>query len=78
MYKKNDRTDPRNYPPITLLNGDYKILMRILAIRMNEAARQFATEPGAKRLHTRLVSPREHHADEAYTGYVEHEDEEAS
>ena len=43
MYKKNARSDPRNYRPITLLNGDYKILMRILAIRMNEAVRQFVS-----------------------------------
>ena len=43
MCKKNDRTYPRNYRPITLLNGDYKILMRVLAIRINEAVRQFAS-----------------------------------
>ena len=23
LYKKNERNDPRNYRPITLLNGDY-------------------------------------------------------
>eukprot|EP00966_Prymnesium_polylepis_P090683 2099916-Prymnesium_polylepis.1 len=27
MYKKNDRTDPRNDRPITLLNGDYGVRM---------------------------------------------------
>ena len=43
LYKKKDRTDPRNYRPITLLNCDYKILARILAVRMNEAVRQFAS-----------------------------------
>ena len=43
LYKKKDRTDPRNYRPITLLNGDYKIMMRCLAHRMREAAAQFVS-----------------------------------
>ena len=43
LYKKKDRDDPRNYRPITLLNNDYKILMRILAQRMNEAVVQFVS-----------------------------------
>ena len=44
LYKKKDRNDPRNYRPITLLNGDYKILMRILAQRLNIAILQFVSE----------------------------------
>ena len=43
LYKKKDRTDPRNYRPITLLNNDYKILMRILTTRMNDAVVQFVS-----------------------------------
>jgi hypothetical protein len=43
LYKKKERDDPRNYRPITLLNGDYKINMRILAARMNEAVVQFVS-----------------------------------
>jgi len=44
LYKKKDRKDPRNYRPITLLNGDYKILMRILTARLKKAASQFVSE----------------------------------
>ena len=43
LYKKKARDDPRNYRPITLLNGDYKIMMRILTERMNEAIKQFVS-----------------------------------
>ena len=43
LYKKKDRKDPRNYRPITLLNGDYKILTRILTKRMNTAVLQFVS-----------------------------------
>ena len=43
LYKKKDRTDPRNYRPITLLNADYKILMRVLTRRLNKAAVQFVS-----------------------------------
>ena len=43
LYKKKERDDPRNYRPITLLNNDYKILMRILTKRMNEAVVQFVS-----------------------------------
>ena len=44
LYKKGDRDDPRNYRPITLLNGDYKIIMRALTRRMNEAVVQFVSD----------------------------------
>jgi len=36
LYKKKDRTDIRKYRPITLLNNDYKLLTRILTVRMNK------------------------------------------
>ena len=36
LYKKKDRRDLRNYRPITLLNGEYKILTRILCRRMKK------------------------------------------
>ena len=43
LYKKKDRQDPRNYRPLTLLNADYKLLMRILAKRMAPATTQFVS-----------------------------------
>ena len=43
LYKKKERDDPRNYRPITLLNGDYKIMASILTKRMNEAVLQFVS-----------------------------------
>ena len=45
LYKKKERDDPRNYRPITLLNGDYKIFTRVLTRRMNEAVVQFVSAP---------------------------------
>ena len=44
LYKKGDRTDPRNYRPITLLNTDYKIYTRILAKRMLRSVHEFVSE----------------------------------
>ena len=44
LYKgKGPREDPRSYRPVTLLNGDYKVLMRALTVRMNEAVVQFVS-----------------------------------
>ena len=44
LYKKGCRTDIRNYRPITLLNGHYKILTRILAKRMLSIVSQFVSD----------------------------------
>lgn len=44
IYKKKDRAEIENYHPITLLNTDYKILMKALAMQL------------AKEVHT-LVHP---------------------
>ncbi len=38
IYKKKDRTEIANYRPITVLNADYKILTRTLAVRLAFAA----------------------------------------
>ena len=37
IFKKKDRTDIANYRPITVLNADYKILTRVLAVRLADA-----------------------------------------
>jgi len=37
LYKKGDYTDFSNYQPITALNIDYRIMMRVLAIRLGHA-----------------------------------------
>ena len=43
LFKKNERTKHKNYRPITLLNGDYKIFTRIMTKRLNNAVRQFVS-----------------------------------
>lgn len=43
LYKKKDRRDMRNYRPITLLNCDYKILTRILTMRLKEVMHEIVS-----------------------------------
>ena len=43
LYKKGSRHDVRNYRPVTLLNGDDKILTRMLAKRMLRIVTQFVS-----------------------------------
>ena len=38
IYKKKDRREIGNYRPITLLNSDYKVMTRVLAVRLAEVA----------------------------------------
>jgi hypothetical protein len=62
LYKKNDRDDPRNYRPITLLNADYKILTRALTTRMNNAVKQFVSKQQNGFVPDGFIAETEHHA----------------
>ena len=43
LFKQGDRDDVRNYRPITLLQGAYKIFARVLARRMLKVVHKFWT-----------------------------------
>ncbi|KAL4262696.1 hypothetical protein AB1N83_007254 [Pleurotus pulmonarius] len=47
IYKKNDREDIANYRPITLLNSDYKIFTKALAIKLSQVAAEILNKDQA-------------------------------
>ena len=76
LYKKGPRDDPRNYRPITLLNVDYKILMRILTARMNKAVTQFVSDDQNGFLPNGFIAENTMRL-QLIQQYIEEEDEEA-
>jgi hypothetical protein len=40
LFKKKDPTDISNYHPIMLMNADYKLLTKVLAIQLMDHAEQ--------------------------------------
>jgi len=47
IYKKKDPTEISNYRPITLLNTDYKLLTKVLALQLMEQAQSLVHEDQA-------------------------------
>ncbi|KAF5344335.1 hypothetical protein D9758_013247 [Tetrapyrgos nigripes] len=56
LYKKNDRTEIANYRPITVLNTDYKIMTKVLAIHLAHAAPHLLHESQAGFVPGRLIT----------------------
>ena len=68
LYKKDDREDPRNYRPITLLNSDYKIFTKVLARRMAKVVHEFVAECQKGFVPVGLLHSRGDYADETDRG----------
>ena len=47
IYKNKDRADIANYRPITVLNSDYKILTKLLTMRLTGVAPKLVHEDQA-------------------------------
>jgi len=56
LYKKKDRRDIANYHPITLLNSDYKLLTKILALRLASSAPHIVHENQAGFIPGRVIT----------------------
>jgi len=55
IYKKKDPTEISNYRPITLLNTDYKILTKIMAMQLMKEAQKLVHEDQAGFIPKRLI-----------------------
>ena len=56
LYKKKDRRDIANYCPITLLNSDYKLFTKILALRLASSAPHIIHENQAGFIPGRVIT----------------------
>ena len=55
IFKKKDPTDISNYCPITLINTDYKLLTKLLAIQLMDHVKQLIHCNQARFIPHRLI-----------------------